>query len=194
MNRKLMVVSLSAICMAWAAVPASAGTVIGETAQGNVQANNSDQSGINGTGLAGGDTSVLGDSSPTLVQVSGNELDNLEAAAGSDSVLVANGPGGGFSQQNSSAANSRQTAVNGDSGQNIALTIPVLAQHSLNAIVGTELLAAGADNVVIGSAAQDSTAAVNSDQSANDFPGGGAPAGLDQDSLNALVNVIVLGG
>ncbi|MEA2355444.1 MAG: hypothetical protein QOD61_1573 [Solirubrobacteraceae bacterium] len=37
-------------------------------------------------------------------------------------------------------------------------------------------------------------AAVNSDQSATDFPGGGAPAGLGKDSLNALVNAIVLGG
>ncbi|MEA2266702.1 MAG: hypothetical protein QOE27_2285 [Solirubrobacteraceae bacterium] len=110
-------------------------------------------------------------------------------------MLVANGPGGGFSQQNSSAANSRQTAVNGDSGQNIALTIPVLAQHSLNAIVGTELLAAGADNVVIGSAAQDSTAPPSTPiRAPTPSLAAAPPGGLVEDSLNALVNAIVLGG
>jgi hypothetical protein len=49
------------------------------------------------------------------------------------------------------------------------------------------------DNVVIGSAAQDGTAAVNSDQSANDFPGGGAPAGLVQDSRHLHLDDVVRG-
>jgi hypothetical protein len=191
MLRRLMVVTSSVVCLAWAAGPASGAVEIGQSTQGNVQGDNSTQSGINGTS---GTTQVLGDSTPVLTQDSANLQANLQAADGADSTLIANGPGAGFGQLNNGAINSSQTGVNGDSGTGLATTTATLHQSSLNVIAGEELLAAGPDNVVIGASNQLSNAGVNSAQSGNDFPGGSPILGqLEQFSANFLGSEIILG-
>jgi hypothetical protein len=193
MYRRLTVVSLSAICMAWAAAPASASTVIGPTYQTDTQGANSGQSGINGTGLCGCDTSVIGDSTPTLLQGSDNVVGNQQALAGGDSTLIANGSGAAFGQSDSGAVNSQQTGVNGDSGQGLGQTLATLDQESTNVVVGTELLAAAGPTIVIGADSQVNNGAVNSSQSGANFPGGGFGL-LEQDSANILASLVVLGG
>jgi hypothetical protein len=182
MNRRLMITSLSAICLAWAAVPSSAATIVGDSYQGNLQAGNSDQSGTNGTGR-GGDTSVIGDSAPAVVQTQANGLANIGVLAAGDSTLIANG--GGFSQSNTGGVNGTQTAVNGESGAGLVATVPVLTQDSTNLLINTELLAAGGDAVIVGTDQQTSSMGVNSDQSGLAFG--------DQVSLNLLTSAIILG-
>jgi hypothetical protein len=182
MNRKLIVVFSSAICLAGAAAPASAATVVGDTYQGNLQAGNSDQSAVNGTGK-GGDTSVIGDSAPTVVQTQAQGLDNLGVLAAGDSTLIANG--GGFSQSNTGGANARQTATNGDSGAGITSTTPLETQSSTNLLLNTELLAAFGDATIVGTDQQTSSMGVNADQSAASFG--------EQDSLNLVISAIILG-
>jgi hypothetical protein len=193
MYRRFTVISLSALCMAWAAAPSLASTVVGQTNQSDNQSANSGQSGINGTGLCGCDTSVIGDSTPVLLQASGNVVDNGQALAVGDSTLIANGSGASFGQSDNGGVNSQQTGVNGDSGQGLGQSVATLDQTSTNVVVGTELLAAAGPTVVIGSDYQVNQGAVNSSQSGNNFPGGGLGL-LEQDSFNLLASLVVIGG
>jgi len=193
MNRKLGVTSLAALCMALGTTPAWAGVGIGDTGQGNDQGVNSTQSGGNGTGEAGGDNSVLGDAAPILTQNSANVGADVEAmGTGNGTMISANG--GAATQLNQSGTNSDQTAINGDSGSGIGSSNPGLNQNSLNVTVSAELMAAADSTVLIGGDnAQSSATAVNSEQSGNDFPGGGETYGnLNQNSENVLIDVIIL--
>jgi hypothetical protein len=195
MSRRLTVFSLSATCLALAASPALASTVVGQTGQGNVQGVNSDQSAVNGTGTSGGANSVIGNATPVLDQNSANVGVDAEAMASGGSTLIANGPGDGFTQLNQTGTNSEQTGVNGDGGQGIFGTQPMLDQNSENLTVSAELMATDGATILIGDNAQSSSIAVNSAQSGNDFPGGGESSlNLDQNSANFVINAILLGG
>jgi len=198
MDRSRTVIAVCALCIALGAIPASASTVVGTTAQGNAQSANSNQNAVNSTGLGGdtsgalSDTVALGDSMPVINQTSGNRADNSEHLAGQNSALI--GQGGGFSQQNAGGINSDQQAENGDSGTAppLGLTAPVVTQNSTNRIGNSELLAVGADNVIVGTDAQASKIGVNSTQGADNFPGG-VPGLLEQDSTNLPTSTIILG-
>jgi hypothetical protein len=192
MSRKLSVISLSAVCLGLAAVPAFGDVaVVGQTGQGNVQGTNSNQTAVNGTGTGGGDNSVIGDATPELNQNSTNAGVDAEVMATGDGDLIANG--GAFTQANQSGTNSQQAGENGDSGAGISSTTPMLNQNSTNATVSAELMAATGTTVLIGGNAQSSSTAINSSQSGNNFPGGGVGP-FNQNSLNVAIDVIILGG
>jgi hypothetical protein len=193
MSRKLTVTSLAAICLAVAAGPALADTGIGQTGQGNEQGVNSTQSGVNGTGTAGGDNSVIGDAAPVLDQDSGNAGVDVEAMGTGDGTMI--NPGTDASTQfNQTGTNSDQTGENGDSGSGIASTTPIMLQDSTNLTVSAELMAVADGTVLIGGNAQTSSIGTNSSQSGNDFPGGGETTpNLTQDSTNIVINAIILG-
>jgi hypothetical protein len=83
--------------------------------QSNQQGVNSQQVGVNGDGssTAGSTTAILGNSAPTLTQVSVNPVGNFQAIGG--------GPGptiliGGAAQANQQGANSSQSGENGSGG------------------------------------------------------------------------------
>jgi hypothetical protein len=193
MSRKLSVVSLSAVCLAFAAGPALADVaVVGQTGQANEQGANSNQSGVNGTGLAGGDNSVIADSAPVLDQGSTNFGGDGEVMGTGDATMIA-GTGGAFTQANQTGTNSNQVGQNGDSGSGIASTKPMLDQESTNATISAELMAATGTTVLIGGNAQTSSIGVNSSQSGNNFPGGGVGP-FDQTSANFVLSDIILGG
>jgi hypothetical protein len=194
MSRKLTVTSLAAICLAVAAGPAFADTGIGQTGQGNEQGVNSTQSGVNGTGTAGGDNSVIGDAAPVLDQDSGNAGVDVEAMGTGDGTMI--NPGTDASTQfNQTGTNSDQTGENGDSGSGIFGTAPLMIQTSTNLTVSAELMAVADGTVLIGGNAQTSSIGTNSSQSGNDFPGGGEPGtpNLTQTSTNIVINAIILG-
>jgi hypothetical protein len=193
MNRKLGVTSLAAICLALGTTPALADVGVGNTGQGNDQGANSNQSGVNGTGGAGGDNSVLGDASPVLNQNSANVGADVEAMGTGDSTMIA-ANGGAATQLNLSGTNSDQVGENGDSGSGIGTSTPIFNQNSLNVTVSAELMAVADGTVLIGGNAQSSSTAVNSSQIGNDFPGGGeVGSNLNQNSENILIDVIILG-
>jgi hypothetical protein len=197
MNRRLTVTVASALCLAGAASPAFATdlTVVGQVGQANGQGANSNQSGVNGTGGAGGDNSVFGDAAPELNQNSANAGVNVEAVGGSgDSTLIANGPTDGFTQSNESGTNSDQVGENGDSGSGIGSSTPLLNQNSANVSVSVLLIAPSGNNVLIGGSAQAAEQGVNSSQSGNNFPGGGETGAFNQNSLNVVINAVILGG
>ncbi|HEY5195729.1 MAG TPA: hypothetical protein VIJ51_01745 [Solirubrobacteraceae bacterium] len=196
MNRKLGVTSLAAICLALGTTPALADTGIGDTGQGNDQGANSNQSAVNGTGAGGGTTSVIGDAAPDFNQNSENVGADVEAMGTGDGTMIA--PAGDASTQlNQSGTNSSQAGQNGDAGNGIFGTSPVLDQNSLNVTVSAELMAVADGTVLIGGNAQSSAIGVNSSQSGNDFPGGGEAGpptpNLAQNSENILIDVVILG-
>ncbi|HEX3872909.1 MAG TPA: hypothetical protein VHW26_02110 [Solirubrobacteraceae bacterium] len=194
MSRKLSVLSLSAVCLAFAASPAAADiAIVGQTGQANEQGANSTQSGVNGTGGAGGDNSVIGDAAPDLAQNSTNVGGDAEAMGTGDGAMIANGPDAAFTQFNQTGTNSDQTGENGDSGSGISATTPMLEQDSTNATISAELMAATGNTVLIGGNAQTSSIGVNSSQSGNNFTGGGVGP-FKQSSTNIVINAILLGG
>jgi hypothetical protein len=194
MSRKLGVTSLAAICLALGASPAMADVGVGNTGQGNDQGANSNQSAVNGTGAGGGVTTVIGDAAPDFNQNSANVGADVEAMGTGDGTMIA-ANGGAATQLNQSGTNSSQEGQNGDAGNGIFGTTPVLDQNSLNVTVSAELMAVADGTVLIGGNAQTSSIGVNSDQSGNDFPGGSETTGpnLAQNSENILIDVIILG-
>jgi hypothetical protein len=182
MSRKLGTSSLAAMFLALAASPAFAGVGIGQTGQGNDQGANSTQSGVNATGGAGGDNSIIGDAAPVLDQNSGNTGVDIEAMGTGDGTMISTGPGA--TQFNESGTNSLQVATNGDSGAGISSSAPMLVQNSTNLTVSAELMAVTDATVLIGGNAQTSSTAVNSSQM-TDVP-------LHQNSTNLLISAIIL--
>jgi len=176
MTRRLGTGSVVVICFALAG-------------QSNQQGANSTQSGVNGTGGAGGDNSIIGDAAPELDQNSGNTGVNVEAMGTGDGTVIATGPGA--TQSNQSGTNSLQVGENGDSGAGIFGSRPLLAQNSTNLTVSAELIAVADATVLIGGNAQTSSIAVNSSQSANNFTGGGVGP-FDQNSTNIVISAIIL--
>lgn len=190
MSHKLTVTALSAICLAWAVSPASADmTIVGQGDQGNLQGANSNQSGVNGTGGGGGDTSVLGAAAPELDQNSVNFSGDGEVLGTGDGALIGNN-----SQANQNGTNSTQVGVNGDTGAGISPVAAHLVQNSSNVSASALLIAATGTTILIGSNSQEGSGGVNSSQSATNFPGGGETHTTNQDSLNVLLNAVILGG
>ncbi|HWH11195.1 MAG TPA: hypothetical protein VG165_08700 [Solirubrobacteraceae bacterium] len=194
MSRKLGVTSLAAICLALGASPAMADVGVGNTGQGNDQGANSNQSAVNGTGAGGGVTTVIGDAAPDFNQNSANAGVDVEAMGTGDGTMIA-APGDAATQLNQSGTNSSQEGQNGDAGNGLFGTTPVLDQNSLNVTVSAELMAVADGTVLIGGNAQSSSIGVNSDQSGSDYPGGSEATGpnLAQNSENILIDVIILG-
>jgi len=208
MNRKLITMSAATAVLAFGVTAASAATtVIGNTGQSNQQGVNSSQSGENGSG--GGSTYILGNSAPTTNQNSTNVLVNVQdvgSLTGATTTLIA--PGNDcFCQSSQQGVNSSQVAVNGDGGGTITAILgnstPVLNQNSTNVGVNAQLIGAGfgGNTVLIGGAAQTNDQAFNSAQSGENTSGssgtlvvgGNSTAQLNQNSLNALINVALLG-
>ena len=103
--------------------------------QSSEQGVNSQQVGVNGDG-GGSTTAILGDSTPTLLQVGVNVLDNHQrigsGGAGDDTILI-----GGSSQVNQQAGNSSQSGENGAAGGGGTLVVGhnstgTLGQFSFN--------------------------------------------------------------
>jgi hypothetical protein len=208
MNRKLITMSAAAAVLAFGVTAASADTtVIGSTGQSNQQGVNSSQSGENGSG--GGSTYILGNSAPTTTQNSTNVLVNVQdvgSLTGATTVLIA--PGNDcFCQSSQQGVNSSQVAVNGDGGGTMTAILgdskPSLTQNSTNVGVNVELIGAGfgGNTTLIGGSAQTNDQAFNSAQSGENTSGssgtlvvgGTSAAALNQNSLNALINVALLG-
>jgi hypothetical protein len=207
MNRKLIIMSAATAVLAFGVTAASADTtVIGSTGQSNQQGVNSSQSGENGSG--GGNTYILGNSAPTTNQNSENILVNVQdigSLTGATTTLIAPGTDC-FCQSSQQGVNSSQVAVNGDGGGDLTAVLgnstPTLNQNSLNIGVNAQLIGAGGSNtVLIGGAAQTNDQAFNSAQSGENTSGstgtlvvgGNSAAQLNQNSLNALINVALLG-
>jgi hypothetical protein len=194
MSHKLTVTALSAICLAWAASPASADmAIIGQSGQGNLQGANSNQSGVNGTGGGGGDTSVLGDATPIVDQNSTNFSGDGEVLGTGDGALIGSGPNAGFTQSNENGTNSTQVAQNGDTGNGLSPAAPHVVQNSANVSISALLIAVTGTTILVGNNAQAGSGGVNSSQSANNFPGGGETHALTQNSGNLLISTIILG-
>jgi hypothetical protein len=207
MNRKLITISAAAAVMAFGVTVASADTtVIGGTGQSNQQGVNSSQSGENGSGA--GSTYILGDSTPTTNQNSENVLVNVQDIGGGGATTTLIAPGNDcFCQSNQQGVNSSQVAVNGDGGGTLTAILgdsdPTLNQNSTNVGVNVELIGGGPGNtVLIGGSAQTNDQAFNSAQSGENTSGatgtlvvgGDSGATLNQNSTNALINVVLLGG
>jgi hypothetical protein len=206
MNRKLITISAAAAVMAFGVTAASADTtVIGSTGQSNQQGVNSSQSGENGSG--GGNTYILGNSKPTTTQLSVNALVNVQDVGGGagDTTLIAPGTSC-FCQSSQQGVNSSQVAVNGDGGGTLTAILgnsaPSLTQTSVNVGINAELIGGGSGvTTLIGGSAQTNDQAFNSAQSGENTSGAtgtlvvgknSAPV-LDQTSVNALINVALLG-
>jgi len=205
MNRKLITISAAAAVMAFGVTAASADTtVIGGTGQSNQQGVNSSQSGENGSG--GGNTYILGNSDPTTTQNSENVLVNVQdVGGGTTTTLIAPGTDC-FCQSNQQGVNSSQVAVNGDGGGTLTAILgdsdPSLTQNSANIGVNVELIGGGTTTTLIGGSAQSNDQAFNSAQSGENTSGASGTlvvglnsgASLTQNSENALINVVLLGG
>jgi hypothetical protein len=205
MNRKLITISAAAAVMAFGVTAASADTtVIGSTGQSNQQGVNSSQSGENGSG--GGNTYILGNSDPTTTQNSENVLVNVQdIGGGTTTTLIAPGTDC-FCQSSQQGVNSSQVAVNGDGGGTLTAILgdsdPSLTQNSANIGVNVELIGGGTTTTLIGGSAQSNDQAFNSAQSGENTSGasgtlvvgGNSGAALLQNSENALINVVLLGG
>jgi hypothetical protein len=205
MNRKFLTMSAATAVMAFGVSAASADTtVIGGTGQSNQQGVNSSQSGENGS--SGGSTYILGTSAPTTTQNSENVLVNVQdIGGGATTTLIAAG-GDYFGQSNQQGVNSSQVAVNGDGGGTLTAILgdaaPTLTQNSTNLGVNVELIGGGpGDTTLIGGSAQTNDQAFNSAQSGENVSGasgtfvaGSDGSTLTQNSTNALINVVLLGG
>jgi hypothetical protein len=207
MNRKLITISAAAAVMAFggtAAVASADTTIIGSTGQSNQQGVNSSQSGENGSG--GGSTYIIGDSTPTTVQLSANTLVNVQDIGGSGTSTLVAPAGDCFCQSNQQGVNSSQVADNGDGGGTLTAILgnsdPLLVQASANTGINVELIGAGpGDTTLIGGSGQSNDQAFNSAQSGLNGSGasgtlvvdGDSGATLFQGSANTLINVVLLG-
>jgi len=113
-------------------------------------------SGVNGTGGAGGDNSVIGDARPVLGRNPGN-TGVSEAMGTGPGTLISTGPGA--TQASQSGTNSIEVGENGDVGSGIFGPARMLAQNSANLTVSDELMAVADAVVLIGGNAQTSSIA-----------------------------------
>lgn len=149
LRRNLLVISIATV--AFSASTASASTVIiGNVSQSNSQAVNSSQSGSNGS-FGPGNTIILGDSAPTLIQNSVNVLSNTQSIGApvpctppycppgtTNFTLIGNA-----SQVNNQAVNSQQIANNGGAGGLVFIggdSLPLLDQESFNLLFNDVIL------------------------------------------------------
>ena len=145
MLRKLITVSAASLAIGVPTASADT-TIIGNVLQSNSQAANCSQSGLNGSG--GGNTYILGNSTPTLIQSCSNVLSNTQSigAPAYPGVATANFTLiGNAAQINSQGANIQQVGVNGDGRLGGTTFIggdsaPFLSQSALNVLFNDVIL------------------------------------------------------
>jgi hypothetical protein len=143
MHRKLLGLSTAIFLLGVGSASAQT-TIIGNVGQSSSQAVNSSQSASNGSG---GNAIILGNSSPTLTQISINSLSNTQAI-GPAYAGVMTTPFtliGNASQVNNQGVNSQQTGVNGDGGGPGTTVVggnstPNLTQGSFNFLLNDIIL------------------------------------------------------